>query len=433
MFELFDTLILLSHGSIIYCGPAEHAVPYFMSYPEYRIITAKSAPTMQRSTETGTDTTIENPVDFLLRVSFDTQAVDLLKNSGSYVYDTETRTMSKSSQNGVSGGYIAYLSAQDPSIVVSAVGEETNQNEHTVPNRGVSCADLFMFLKVFLIHGWVIFERSYYVLFNGWYLCLAALFMHTCFAFIFPITMGDSSEDEYAIMAFFGYGSMLLIVVGVLFAPFLMTSREVFLKEVSRGLYGPAMYWCFGSIHYTIFRCFLGIYFGSIAYYFLNLRTITEGFYLVALVTHTVVASTISEVLVYNSPDLRTAYTVLPGFAFLLFLTSSLMIKPSTYPEFFQSWLPSVSIVRWTMQAMTINEFSDGENMGSIANFDVYTELMRLFGWGGKSKWLCFYYMLYNALVYRVLVFYILAKKIIKESGMRRHRVVKEDEVNLYY
>lgn len=245
--------------------------------------------------------------------------------------------------------------------------------------------------------------------------------------------MGDCSDDEYAIMAFFGYGSMLLIVVGVLFAPFLMTTREVFLKECSRGLYGPVMYWCFGSVHYTFFRCVLGVYFGSLAYYFLNLRTITEEFYLLALVMHTVVASTISEVLVYNSADLRTAYTVLPGFAFLLFLTSSLMIKPSTYPAFFQSWLPSVSIVRWTMQAMTINEFSDGENMGSVANFDVYTELMRLFGWGGKSKWLCLYYMCYNALVYRVLVFYILAKKIMKESGMRRHRVVKEDEVNLYY
>jgi hypothetical protein len=41
--------------------------------------------------------------------------------------------------------------------------------------------------------------------------------------------------------------------------------------------------------------------------------------------------------------------------------------------------------------------------------------------------------MLYNAVVYRVLVLYTLAKKAYREAGMRRHRVVKEDEVNLYY
>ena len=234
-------------------------------------------------------------------------------------------------------------------------------------------------------------------------------------------------------MAFYGYGSMLLIVVGVLYAPFLMTSREVFLKEYSRGLYGPVLYWIFGSLHYTFFRCSLALMFGATAFYFLNLRTTFENFYLLGLLVHTYVASTISEVIVYNSPDLRLAYCILPGFAFLLFLTSNLMIKPSTYLPFFKPWLPSISIVRWTMQALTVNEFKDGENMGSIANFDVYTELMHIFGWGGKTKWECLYYMLYHAIVYRVWVLYVLTKRAFREAGMRRHRVVKEDEVNLYY
>jgi hypothetical protein len=202
------------------------------------------------------------------------------------------------------------------------------------------------------------------------------------------------SPTVIGIMAFFGYGSMLLIIVGVLFAPFLMISKEVFLKENSRGLYSPALFWAFSSLHYTVFRCALAMLFGSIAVYFLDLRTSTEAFYLLTLLVHTYVSATISELLIYNSADLRTAYTILPGFAFLLFLTSSLMIKPSTYPEFFQPWLPSVSIVRWTMQTMTVNEFSDGENMGSVANFDVYTSLMQLFGWGGKSKWVCLRYVL---------------------------------------
>ena len=82
---------------------------------------------------------------------------------------------------------------------------------------------------------------------------------------------------------------------------------------------------------------------------------------------------------------------------------------------------------------MTVNEFRDGENMGAVLNFDVYTNLMQLFGWGGKSKWLCLYYMCYNGIVYRVLVLNSLTNKAIQDASLRRHRVVKEDEVTLYY
>jgi hypothetical protein len=99
---------------------------------------------------------------------------------------------------------------------------------------------------------------------------------------------------------------------------------------------------------------------------------VTEGFYLLSLLVHTIVASTISEVIVYNSSDLRSAYAALPAFAFLLFFFSSLMIKPSTYPDLFKAWLPSVSIVRWITQSMTINEFSDNENMPYFLNYSTY-------------------------------------------------------------
>lgn len=484
---MIDALILLSHGRVIYCGPADLAVSYFLTYPEYRsglmahvfihlnvyiclysttelspaagavlhlsiVIRKYSSHSIQaiiklyyvllyiiRHAEECSQP--ENPVDFLLRISCDTQAVHVLKSCGTYVYDKDTRTISKSAcidQIGTTSGYDAYLTAHNPSYVTVQAYIDAEKGVEPCTVADISEVNTHSKLSVsaiylFIIRGIVISQRSFTVLITNWYLISVAVIMHLCFAFIFPITMGNSSEDEYAIMAFYGYGNMLLIVVGVLFAPFLMTAKEVFLKEYSRGLYSPVTHWLFGSIYYTLLRCMLALMFVSIAYHFLSLRTITEPFFLLAVVVHTYAAAAISELLVNTSADLRTAYTVIPAFAFLLFLCSSLMVKPSTYPELFKPWLPSISIVRWTMQAMTVNEFSDGENMGSIARFDVYTNLMILFGWGGKSKWLCLYYMCYNAVIYRVLVLYVMFKKAVQDSGLRSYRVVQEDEVNLYY
>ena len=39
-----------------------------------------------------------------------------------------------------------------------------------------------------------------------------------------------------------------------------------------------------------------------------------------------------SEAIVYRSSDLRAAYAAIPTFSFLMFFTSSLILKPSLYP-----------------------------------------------------------------------------------------------------
>jgi hypothetical protein len=173
-----------------------------------------------------------------------------------------------------------------------------------------------------------------------------------------------------------------------------------------------------------------------ISVYFINgfvlSFTVTKGFYLLALLIHSFCASAISEFLIYNSPDLRTAYALLPSFGFILFFFSSLMIKPSTYPRWMAPWLPSVSEIRWVVQAMTVNEFSDNENMYTNNRYSTFEKLMSLFGWGGKTKWECLQCACYNAIVFEALVLWVLFKKSYSQRGTRPYRVADHEEVKLY-
>lgn len=115
-----------------------------------------------------------------------------------------------------------------------------------------------------------------------------------------------------------------------------------------------------------------------------------------------------------------------------------------------QPWLPSVSLIRWFTQGLTINEY-DGNNeafpsVGISAYileiflllmsiliieilidclqtpfFDSYTYALSLFGWGGKTKWYCFYMLLVSLGVFRVVMIVASVYQTTRQRG-QRHR-----------
>jgi hypothetical protein len=94
-------------------------------------------------------------------------------------------------------------------------------------------------------------------------------------------------------MSFYGFGCMLLIVSGVMYAQFLISSAEVIwmrkqflknimhnhnrdqvhLKEQALGFYGPFLMWAVSSAAYTLLRGGLAALFGYVASVLLRLRT----------------------------------------------------------------------------------------------------------------------------------------------------------------
>ena len=139
------------------------------------------------------------------------------------------------------------------------------------------------------------------------------------------------------------------------------------------------------------------------------------------------------ESLVTVLPNIRSAYSVIPSVIFLLFFLSGLFIKPDTLPGWGQPWMPSVSIIRWGMQALSINEFNDNTDIFPEVPFDysMYDAYMALFGWGGKTKWDCFYIIVLNLAIYRSATYIIMRIATAAQVG-RRHLKVREADDRMY-
>jgi hypothetical protein len=155
-------------------------------------------------------------------------------------------------------------------------------------------------------------------------------------------------------------------------------------------------------------------------------------FYLSITVMMVLASATIGEALICLSPDKdRSFYSSIPAMGFVLFFFSGLMIRSDTLPEWTQSWLPSVSIIRWSMQGMTINRFEGTGYFPTILNFSVYDAVMSSLGWGGKSKGYCQDIVLLNMMIFRGLTFFALLLRAKTQDGHRTQNK-PDDDVHSY-
>jgi hypothetical protein len=120
-------------------------------------------------------------------------------------------------------------------------------------------------------------------------------------------------------------------------------------------------------------------------------------------VTATILAQSIVMIL----PDIRSAYSAIPVLCMIFFMFSGIIFKPECLPRWLAPWLPSISAIRWIAQGMTLNEFGTNDDVFAtiplFGGYSTWEAYLNLFGWGGKSKYLCTYYLLINMAIFRVV------------------------------
>ncbi len=133
--------------------------------------------------------------------------------------------------------------------------------------------------------------------------------------------------------------------------------------------------------------------------------------------------------MVFICANMRAVYGIIPFIGFFLFFFSGLTVKAQTLPSWAAPWMPSVSIIRWTMQGLTINEFQNSALFPTVGDFDGYTYILSLFGWGGKSKWYCLNVIFLNAAVFRTLTFISIFVRTRLQQGKRHliHESVQDE------
>lgn len=97
----------------------------------------------------------------------------------------------------------------------------------------------------------------------------------------------------------------------------------------------------------------------------------------------------LGEAMIYICPNSRAVYSLIPFIGYMMFFFCGLIVKPSTLPAWAGPWVPSVSVIRWTMQGLTINEFENNSELfptiklnPDAEGFNGYHNILNLFGWG---------------------------------------------------
>jgi ABC-type multidrug transport system ATPase subunit len=460
VFKLFDTLMLLSEGRVIYHGPSEDAIEFFTSSP-YKF----------------NFTTYINPASFLTDICSSTLADtnELFVSPASLESYYQCNDISKKYRSCLISNTIDPNTVENPlnsqkiserkekiksehltpstSLDFETQSQDGNENKIEPPGSksviGVLCLSFSHFIlnlrninlsKIFR-QCWILFQRSSYSLWGRKKLILSTTMLHVALAVTFGIICGNSSDQIYNVLSFFALGSMLLMFTNVQLVYYMHKTNEVLLKEHSRELYSVTVNWFVSSIPMYILRTFNALVYSAITYWMMNLRQDTDNdneiyfFFMGSTVVIVLIGTLLAEWVMSIVPDMRSAYMLIPLLVFVNFAFSGLFLKFSTLPSFTKGWSPSLSAIRWLLQANFINRFEDDTCSGDLiqscsfpilpswpTDYSTYDNFEELFGWKGKTKWECLYILLAMFVAYRLATLICTGIKATALKGSRKFK-----------
>lgn len=470
VFELCDTLALLSKGRMIYMGPASEASAYFIDSP--------SLPLRM-------DAGYENPADFLCDISNNivrdfkdeiadaTRLENSYKASAQYMLFQETQLKAAMERSGNSTGLAdtqnpmrlsvgsndndtldkekssagglewRYASSVDNRVRSQSLIQPSAKPAASPPEKAPQLIRWFLIPLLASLHemrtmnaraqlrkAYVLNRRAFFALYKREKLVIGTTIMYVYLAVFTCIILKSDQENNAGVVTPIAmFGAFLLLISQLQYVFYLFNNQRVFLKEHSRGLYSAYLRWLVEGKPLMLLRFFQGLLYGVIIHEWVGLQGGARGVYFyMMIVLITLGCTMLVETVVSTLPDLRTAYGSLTFIALILFVFSGLIFKPDIYPSYLAPWLPSISIIRWFAQGIIINEFEDNLNAFPTPFYNAY---LSLFGWGGKTKWYCMNMVVLNMIVFKALSLLVSWKAVIADKGKRGMRR-KEIEERIY-
>jgi len=447
VFKLFDVVLLLMNGRVIYQGSITNAYKFFVESPyKYNFTRYQS-----------------NPSDFLIAISSGAikdhqgninedsnlseyyrstelfgksiKRIETVISNGKEKLDAKISSIdSKSTSSSANplqyGAKDKHLNNVNRTDTDTSLELEAKESFHHTSEKPIA-SQVTVFCKFLLLvffnncsHcGWDDFKLSFfkmYIILNReivnllqrWELCLGALVVHVGLAAIFGWIVGDTGCTLciYNATSFFAVGVLVLFLASVQFIYYQYRYNLVCLKEQSRGLYTNFSQWAVAMIPLHGLRCICAVVFSAITYKMLKFQDDYKLFqyFLVANMIGVLAMSMLTEAIIAYVPSQRAAYFMVPGLTFFQFTFSGLFIKAQSLPNWLAPWITSLSMIRWVFQGNWINQFKNDDRLISIPeiDFDSYTAFLRLFGWGGKSKWFCVYMLFIFMVVFKAASYF---------------------------
>jgi len=438
-FRLFDSLLLMSKGRVIYSGRISGATDFFVNSP-YAYFNGNYT----------------NPADFLADISggqisdckgefidssllenfyMQSENYKLLRSRMKAVMEKAAARMDSDSSNPMLAGMISAASVDVETNSLS-MQEDNKENmsfqveveaDHKANLQDVkkplplpALAALSAWREMFktprfsdftnsLFKRRILLHRACWALLRRFELILGSCVLHILLGLLFAWINEKTSAPS--VIAYFGIGAMFLIMANVQIIFFVYTNHMVFIKEYSRQLYSPYTNYTVQSWPLYVLKIVGGTLYATVSWAIMNVDSSpkTFGIVICCFVLINLAGTMLAEVVIYTAPDMRSSYITVPAAAFLQFVSSGLFLKAQSWPSWLAPWVPSVSMIRWIMQALFITVYDGDTDEFPIAvplpgiTYTNYTGYLNLFGWGGKTKWYCVYMLMANVAVFRVL------------------------------
>jgi ABC-type multidrug transport system ATPase subunit len=332
---LFDKLLLMAEGRVIYFGPARDVVNYFASsiykFPYIR----------------GT-----NPAEFVISVGGSFTAA----HDGKIISGNELATYyAQSDLCRVFMENIDTMIAMDLAAVGDAPQEDIPVSQYPT--------DTLYQLKI-LLHRLVqktIKERKPTMASFARHI-IVGLFYGSIFYNL------DNTQFTERLSVFF-FGLMFMVLGHQQAIPALFEDRLVFYRERGAHCYGAIPYWVTLWILQIPFAMINVLIFALITYFMCGFREGHFGPYYCALLFCSWTGLFVCQATAALAPTGQAAINIFPVSLFFTVIFAGYIIFIPEFPSWLESWGPWVSFMRFGFQAMVLNELSGNEDLSEYSGY----------------------------------------------------------------
>jgi ABC-type multidrug transport system permease subunit len=376
-FELFNQLLLLSAGRVVYFGATKNVVDYFTASPLEFVY--------QRG---------QNPADYVVNIASMCSAHGKIVSSAtSALPSVDANPVLDIEKGPKADPYIvvgphdsrhrmdlakhflatAQYDAVEKSFesVVSSGTEFRNSNTHSDGSglrneiRGRIVLSHFTSVRnqvrVLCLRTFLLNQKNKKLLFMTFFRhVIVAVFYGTIY---FHLATGTSQKAYTNRLCLFFFSSVFLLVGHQSTIPSLHQLRLVFYRERGSRAYGSFAYWLSNWIFEVPLIAINVTTFGVLLHILSGLRDTSQAWaiYLVVLFINSLIGLFVCHFVAAIASSTQAAVSIYPVFLFFSIAFAGFIIYLPDFPPWLGTWAPYLSFMRYSMQAMSLNEFRNND------------------------------------------------------------------------
>ena len=369
-FNLFDRLMILLRGKVVYAGENGHAaVEYFeRAFPEVPRFSANG-----RSGGKGGDNNNNNS----------SSNTTVFHNRAEWIVDVTT----KADRDGLGGDFAdAYASSELAAANAAAVARMLSER---VPVSATVAAELATKSGTTTPAWWGVRTLLKYRMardyrdasFLGPRIADKAILSLIIMSLYWRVGADHSQSNVNNLTAVLFLWAIMPGYTASAYVPALVLERSLFVRERADGLYRPVTYLLSKMIEELVIAFFNTLVFGAVVFFPCKLAGSFPHFWAVYFTT-TATGIALGYAIASAAPNMDVANAALPAYVTTLLFFVGLLLRPQDQPKYWR-WYSYVDFLKYAWQAQMVNQFEGEQTLraldgGSILDF---------YSIGDANKW----------------------------------------------